>query len=195
MTYTVEMRKFLEEYIPGHHHSETAEEFGKRFGLKIESKAVSSYAKNHKVKTGFSGRFEKGHVPQNKGTKCESRGRMAETQFKKGHTPHNALPVGTEVKRSDGFIQVKIAEPNIWKLKQRITWESVNGPVPKTHLLIFMDGNKENCSIDNLKLVPRNIHSIMNNKKLRSESAELTETGILVAQLLSELAKRRNKNE
>lgn len=39
----------------------------------------------------------------------------------------NTKPVGTERKRADGYIWVKIAEPNTWKEKHVLLYESVHG--------------------------------------------------------------------
>ena len=70
--------------------------------------------------------------------------------FKRGNRPHNAQPVGTETKEEDGYVWVKIAEPSAWKLKHHIAYGE---PVPTSHKLIFIDGNKYNFERENLKLI------------------------------------------
>lgn len=38
---------------------------------------------------------------------------------------------------------------------QQLVWESVNGPLPKGQCVIFMDGDFDNFSINNIKAIPR----------------------------------------
>lgn len=106
--------------------------------------------------------YGKGHIPQNKGRKwseymsIEGQNRSRKTTFKKGNTPKNHLPVGTEMQeRKDGYIKVKIAEPNKWMLKHRLVWERHNGPIPKGHNVQFANKDKTDCRIENLYLISR----------------------------------------
>lgn len=41
--------------------------------------------------------------------------------------------------------------------KRRVVWEQHFGPIPKTHMVIHLDGNKLNCDIDNLYCIPKKI--------------------------------------
>ena len=43
--------------------------------------------------------------------------------FAKGNVPPNHRPVGSERISKDGYIEVKVAEPNKWRLKQRVVYE------------------------------------------------------------------------
>ena len=53
------------------------------------------------------------------------------------------------------------------------------------------DGNKLNCTLDNLALVTLAENAVMNNKGLRSEVPEHTETGILIAKIKIAASKRK----
>ena len=53
--------------------------------------------------------------------------KVEKTMFRKGNVPATHRPVGTETLRSDGYIWVKVEEPNKWRLKQRLLWEQHNG--------------------------------------------------------------------
>ena len=101
---------------------------------------------------GIGNRFQKGHKTWNKGMKGLHIG-GEETQFKKGNSPRNRKPVGTVVIRTDGYMQTKIAEPNVWKLTHHLVWEQA-GNTPPVHpfVLRFKDGNQQNCTIENLEL-------------------------------------------
>lgn len=77
------------------------------------------------------------------------------TRFKKGSTPHNHRPVGSERIDKDGYIMVKVSEPRKWKLKHRVIWEGSNGPIPKGANIQFKDGNRKNIHLENLYLITR----------------------------------------
>ena len=102
-------------------------------------------------------RFSKGHIPPNKGKKVspEVYEKMSVTMFKKGHTPVNHREVGSERINVDGYIEIKVAEPNKWKLKHRIIWEQVNGEIPKGYNVQFKNHNPQDCRIENLYLICR----------------------------------------
>jgi len=104
---------------------------------------------------GVASRFQKGHRAWNKGTPFVAGGRSKETQFSSGRLPHNHVPVGTEVMATDGYLKVKIAEPNTWEWTHRRNWEATNGPIAKGSLLVFRDGDHTNCKVENLELITR----------------------------------------
>lgn len=94
-------------------------------------------------------------LPPNKGKKGICAAGCERTWFQKGHIPANYRPVGSERVNADGYIEVKVADPNKWKLKHRVVWESVNGKIPKGSIIIFRDNDKSNTDIDNLLLIKR----------------------------------------
>ena len=102
-------------------------------------------------------RFKKGSVPPNKGKKMspEVYEKVKETMFKKGNSPVNHREVGSERINVDGYIEIKVAEPNRWKLKHRIIWEQVNGEIPKGYNVQFKNHNPQDCRIENLYLICR----------------------------------------
>lgn len=199
--YSEEERAFLREFVPGHSHIEITEEFNRRFSQNITISQIKGSIRRYKLNTGRTGRFEKGHIPANKGTHPKTVGRMAETQFKKGGLPHNTKPIGYERITKDGYIEVKIAmrpgdtkDGHNFVGKHRLIWEAVNGPVPRGHKLIFLDGDRKNCDIENIALVTNAEHLQMWRQGLRSDNAKLTETGILIARA-GVLTKKRKKDK
>lgn len=107
-------------------------------------------------KNGFARRFVKGQKPWCFGKKIGTRGRSAETQFKKGLRPHNTVEVGTILQKScSSYLVIKVAEPNIWKFLHRHNWEKENGTIPAGYCLTFKDGNPNNCAVENLELITR----------------------------------------
>jgi hypothetical protein len=111
-------------------------------------------------------RFTKGQAPANKGLRRPGwhRGRMQETQFKKGtlngFAKRRMMPVGS-TRLCDGYVYRKVAEtPAVpwtqnWMPEHRLVWEREHGPVPAGHALAFRDGNRLNTAIENLVLIPR----------------------------------------
>lgn len=202
--YTKEEHEFLRSYIPGHTYKEIVSEFNKLFSEPITESKVKGYMANHKINNGLTGRFKKGHIPLNKGTHPPTVGRMGETQFKKGNLPHNTKPIGYERITKDGYIEVKVMERpdrknriHNFKAKHHIVWEEANGPVPKGYKLTFLDGNKQNCSLENLALITNAEHLEMTRNGLRNENSKITETGILLARcsVASKKAKRKSIKE
>ncbi|WP_430231001.1 HNH endonuclease signature motif containing protein [Nitrosomonas communis] len=122
-----------------------------------------------------TGRFIKGLIPWNKGVKgMPSVGRMHETQYKSGSKPANWRPVGSTRVNVDGYIEIKVAEGmHQWRLLHREVWKQHRGEYPpKGTALIFINGNKLDCDINNLKLVTRRelmkrntVHNLPENLK------------------------------
>ncbi|MBP3908155.1 MAG: HNH endonuclease [Turicibacter sp.] len=181
--WTEEQKAYLGEITPGRHHKEIMELVNEKFGLELVVTQISRAINSNGFKTGFTGRFEKGNVPFNKGKTGFNCGK--ETAFKKGHRPATYRPVGSErVGARDGYTEIKIADPNVWKLKHRWLWEQHNGPVPKGYALIFADGDKSNITLDNLIVVSRAQLVRLNKNHLIQENKELTETAINVVDLM-----------
>ena len=107
--------------------------------------------------------------------------------------PYNYKPVGTERINGDGYIYIKVADPRTWKAKHRIIWEEVNGVVPKGHALIFADGNRLNVVFENLVLVSKRQLAVMNKHRLIAQDADLTKTGVIVADVYLKIGERKRK--
>lgn len=109
------------------------------------------------VESGKAHRFAPGHTPKNKGEKMskEAYEKLRHTFFKKGHVPANHKPVGYERINRDGYVEVKVAEPNKFRAKHRIVWEECFGPIPAGHNVQFRDGNRRNLNPENLYLISR----------------------------------------
>ena len=191
--YTPEEKEYMRSIVPGHSHKEIAAIFNARFEPAITASQAASFIKNNKLNTGRTGRFVKGQVSHNKGKKGISYPGMKPTQFKTGEMPHNHKPVGSETLRSDGYVWVKVEEPKKWRMKHVLIWEAANGPVPESHAVIFGDGNRQNFSLDNLILISRKQLVMLNKKGLIKTDAELTRTGIIIADLHIKIAERKRR--
>lgn len=194
MKYTDEMKQFILDNYKGRYNQELADLFNQKFNTNITSRTIKSYKANNKLNSGLTGKFRKGQIPHNKGKKMpkEVYEKVKHTMFAKGNVPPNHRPVGSERISKDGYIEVKVAEPNKWRLKQRVVYEETKGKIPEGCPIIFLDGNKRNFDIDNLRCITRSELLYLNCNGLNN-SNEITETGILMARL--DRAKNKKKQE
>ena len=111
----------------------------------------------------------------------QTRGRMAETQFKKGNVPHNWRPVGSERVNVDGYIEIKVSGPKKWMMKHRYVWQQHYGEIPKGSMVIFKDGNRLNTDIDNLMLITQGINGRLSRLGLQDarEAGAMEEAGMI----------------
>lgn len=192
-----EEKKYLKEITPGKHYKEIQELMKNKFNLEFTMNQIKGAICRYKLNTGFTGRFQKGDIPFNKGKSqkdymsAESIEKTKKTRFKKGQSPINWRPVGSERITKDGYTEIKIAEPNVWELKHKVLWEREHGSIPPKHVVIFADGNKENLDINNLMLISREKLLIMNTNELIKKDAELTKTGALIADVLIKVRRRK----
>lgn len=186
---------FIRENAKGLYKKELTELVNSTFGTTYKVQQIDSFTSNHHISSGLTGYFEKGHIPHNKGKKMKKDvyKKCAPTMFKKGNKPHNYRAVGSSRITKDGYTEIKVADPNKWRLKHIIIWEKEFGPMPKHHCIIFLDGNKQNFDLKNLKLISRNEHATLNQHNLRSEFPEVTETNISVVRLKKAIRTRKKE--
>ncbi|MFA9413312.1 HNH endonuclease signature motif containing protein [Streptococcus sp. E29BA] len=187
---TKEQHEFLVAINNGRTAKEVAELLNAEFGLSWSAERVKNYRGNHKLKSGLTGQFSKGHVPANKGKKYP--GMRNSGQFKKGDKPASYLPVGTINYTTDGYPKIKVAEPNVWEYLHRQTWEKHHGPVPKGYSVVFLDGDKSNWDITNLACLSRSEVVRMNQMHLITDNPELTKAGIGLVKLQNKIREVKN---
>jgi hypothetical protein len=142
-------------------------------------------------------RYNKGHVPENKGKKWseylseESKQRCLKTTFKKGTVPPNHKPVGYErIDKKDGYVYVKVKEGlKGFRLKHRVAYEQHFGAIPKGCNVEFKDRDKRNFDPSNLVLRSRS-----ENMKLNSYHNYPTEIASTI-QLMGVVTRQINKHK
>jgi hypothetical protein len=150
---TPEIIRFLRKNTKGKTNAELCELVNTRFGTAFTKKQIISAKKNRGIKGGCMGR------PR--------------------------LPLFSEAIDSRGFLIVKSSDkgkPSYWKRKHTLLWEKANGKIPKGMKLIFLDGDKTHCELDNLALVTDGEFLKMIQFNLLSNEKELTKTGIAIVQ-------------
>lgn len=115
-----------------------------------------------------------------------------------------AKPIGTEVFKG-GYWWVKVNDIPLpkdyksndrmknWKQKHRLVWEHVHGEIPKGYMVTFLDGDTNNCDIDNLYLIPRKIQTTMVRNNWYSSNRELTLAEIKWCELFYKIKEARER--
>ncbi|NUW66919.1 HNH endonuclease signature motif containing protein [Vibrio coralliilyticus] len=177
--------------------------FNAQFGTDLSVTAVSSYCKKYRLPAAESGQFQKGHQPWCKGTKgvCQPNA----GSFTHGHKPSNLKPIGHErVCTKTDCILVKVKEPNPYtsastryRYKHQVLWEAANGPIPKGHVIRFLDGNKRNFELDNLVCISKATNCAMNhpNLKVNEMPEAFRRTGLLIAELVLKTAEVKKQKK
>lgn len=165
---TNEQIEYLKTIVKGRSVKEIQELLKKKFDTEFTKSHIAYIKNKYDIRSGPLGRFEK------------------------GHTPLRYAPIGSE-RIKNGHVVVKVAEPSIWKTKQRVIYEEKYGKIPEGHRIIFADGNKRNFDIENLILVSDSEALIMSTNGLMYEDAELTKTGSLIAKIIDKNRKLERK--
>jgi hypothetical protein len=166
--WTAQMLDYLKRHFPRQPTAFVAAELGRstyavsnkahEMGLKKNPEVLLLMSKKL-FDSGKSHRFKKGHEPHNKGRSMPTRGRQAESQFRKECVPHNQAKIGAIVKTPSGYLKQKIAytkPPRFgWVFMHVALWEQHNGPVPSGHIIVFKNGKKDDLRIENLECISR----------------------------------------
>lgn len=179
--------EWLKETVPGKPWKEVYKLYQETFPDEPRKLSyIKTVCYKNGITNGLNGQFKKNIAPWNKGMKGWHAPGSEKTWFQKGQSSSNERPVGSEYD-SAGYLLVKIkdkgARNDKWRPKHVLVWEKANGPVPEGHVVIFLDGNHKNFSLDNLACIPRGINAILNRSRLRSDNADITKVRITQAEL------------
>lgn len=196
--FTKEQKDFIAQNVNGRFNQELADLVNQKFGMQITARQMNSYKKNHGLVSGLDCRFQKGSAPANKGTKGMHNVGGNRTSFKPGQRAANYKPVGHERIDDEGYTLIKVSDTGTWderwRHKHRVIWEEANGPIPNGYVLIFADQDRRNVVLDNLILAPQSSLSIVNNKGLLYNDADLTRTGLVIADIYKKVGERKRRN-
>lgn len=169
------------------------------FGIEVTLLQCKHMRNNHHRFSNRTGWFQKGYVPFNKGKHVWTDGcpeSMKRTQFKLGNLPHNTRPIGYErVDKKEGYVFVKVPGKQKMVLKHRWVWEQAHGPIPKGYIIIFMNGDRTDCRLENLKMIPQSLNSIRNRNHLAANDKDLSEAGLHIAELIRKRSALERKGQ
>ncbi|AFH95537.1 HNH endonuclease signature motif containing protein [Providencia stuartii] len=189
--YTKEMHDFMRKnyLLP---IGELTKAFNEQFSTTRSTVDINGLRQRLKLRTGRSGNFKKGCIPFNKNKKGLISANSG--SFKKGNKPYNYQPVGAETLTTDGYVKVKIAEPNKWELKHRLVWEKYNGKLEKGFIIKFIDDDKQNCDINNLMIISTKEHAVI-NRHLSGATHEHKQTVLQLARIKMAIRSRETKRQ
>ena len=193
------MEKYIQSIAEGKKAGEIAKVVSEHFGIEFSASQCRAYKKNHDIVSGLDCRFKKGDEPANKGKKMspEQYEKCKATMFRKGNVPANHMEVGECTHTTDGYLIRKVQEQGTqqerFEFVHRKVWEEHNGPIPEGKMVSFLDGDKDNCNIDNLVLIDNKENMELNRSNLRFSNAEFTKVGVAIAKVKVVARQRRGK--
>lgn len=182
--YTPEQIEYIRSIASGQTVADIQLAFNAKYKTDVSCKSISGIMHRHNIKNnmqGYNTRFKKGQKSWSKGMKGLQLG-GEETWFKKGDPSRNKKPIGTE-SIHEGIWWVKTGEPDIWTKKHRHIWEKSNGPIPEDKVLRFKDGDRTNCTLDNLFMTTRKALISVVKSKREQVNPELNVTAHRIAEL------------
>lgn len=209
--WTDEVIQFMIDNYKGKDNIELAKMLNEKFNLNTNNDRVGNVKANLKRRKGIDlttcinkGCYRKGISPANKGKKWdeymskEAQEKSLKTCYKKGNIPYNHKNIGSERISKDGYIYVKVKDGCLsknYQLKHRYIYEKHNGKIPNGYNVIFLDGNRRNFDINNLKLVSKSEDLIMNNNNFFTNDKDITYTGSLIAKVIDKGNKLKNETK
>ena len=162
---TDEQHDFFVNACVGRTTKELSEAMYDKFGITLSTEQIRGYKTHHNIKSGVDTRFKKGILNEYNKDKLKDVG-------------------DTFISKKDGYHYVKL-DNGKWVKKQRYIYEQAHGVKLSTRMrVIFLDGDKNNFDIDNLKAVDSRTILMAKNKNLFTSDKETTETGLLVSELI-----------
>lgn len=194
--YTQEQLDFIRIARETMNARQIAQAYFERYGCKKHDQSINATCLRHGWKSKIDSKFKKGSTPWNAGTKGQGLTRANPGSFKKGNNPKNTRPIESErICHRDRYTYIKTAHPNTWKAKHIWLWEQQNGPVPKHHVLIFIDGDTSNISLENIELTSRNELLKYNENGLKTADTALKPVIKMISKIQVKLyEKQRNCN-
>lgn len=189
--------EFIKKIYPFYSNKDIVEMVFEEFGFKTSVDMVQNVKSRYNLpgkEIPNGGQFKDGFTPWNKGQimRPETREKLKDTWFQKGHRTHNHRPIGSTRVDPDGYTYIKIADPKEWVLYHQMLWEKAHGEkIKDDEVVIFADGDKSNFDIDNLVKINRKNLAFLNRKGLIFEDKDLTKAGVIVSKLNEEINKRK----
>lgn len=154
LTYSNDMYEFLFNNASSYTIKELVKMIKEKFNVDIENKKLAQYC----IKMGIKYKYEK------------------------PNKSHSNIPtkIGTIINKTDGnYLKVKTNEHKWEYLQRKIYEDYYEIKLPDNVYVIFLDQNKRNFSIKNLKAITRRSSAIMSKDGLFSTEPTITKLGHL----------------
>jgi len=159
--------EFLKELIKNKYKNDIIKLYKEKYNKEITKTQLKLFKRRYNVRCNFDGRFQKGKVKN----------------------PKPPKPIGTErIYYDNGKKRIMVKSGNKkWIEKTRYIYEQHYGKIPDNCVIIFLDGNRDNFDIKNLKCITHKEHEIMAGNNLYFKNKELNETSIAIAKLMEKI--------
>lgn len=171
-TYSAEENDFFLE-CKGISHKKIQEKFKAKFGREITYSAVKHKMQRICGGNGVDARYKKGNT--------------SHLLVKNRHNPSKKSDFEECIRHGKDGNEVFIKINGEWVRKKRYVWEQHNGTIPDGYVIMAKDGNNENCDIDNLVMVSRDVCMEFGRKNYNELDKELRETAIYLSQLACDI--------
>lgn len=183
--FTYEQEKFIKENVKGTLTADLTDLVNETFGTSYKVSQIKNLKQRRRWGSGLTTRFKKGHKPFNKGLKqtdymaAEQIEKTKATRFKKNSVPPNWKEVGSTRISKDGYLKIKVSDlkgNKNYKPYHRLIYEKHHDvKIKDDEAVVFLDQNKMNFNIGNLKLVKRRELGKFNKEFAKMKHPELNE--------------------
>lgn len=163
--YTDEQIDFLNKFSTSMSRTELTDKFNEKFGTCRTKCQIQDYCARHKI-IGRSRRIR------------QKKYKIGDECFLAGEW---RIVISTEQK-------IPILKRT--EYKKRVIWQQKYGNIPSNHLLIYLDGDKKNCTLENLALVPILWMRILNQNGWLNGNVEVTKSALKWCELHYSLSKK-----
>lgn len=160
--FTKEQVQYIRDISGGRWKRDITRMVNDKFGTGYTAEQIKAVMARSRITSGLNGKYQKGGLPWNAGTKGQGLTGRNKCSFKPGNVPSNRNPLWHERLGKDGFIEIKVPEmnpytgfPTRYRAKHVWIWEQENGPVPEGHVVAFKDSDRTNIRPENLMLISR----------------------------------------
>lgn len=171
--YTQEEIDYLMGIIKGRTTKEIIKLYNNKFNKNMTYNQLIAFQKKYKVKSGLDVRFKTGQVIN----------------------PNPPKPIGHEIiSYKNGLKRVRIKiDNNKYIEKSRYIYEQHYGKTPNNCVIIFLDGDRDNYDINNLKCITKEQHRIIAGHNLYFNNKDLNETSILISGVIARIKRYEKK--
>lgn len=183
--FSPEIVAFIDQHKNEYEAPYMAKLIKENFGKEYTARQIKNFKVNHGYTGTLTGANNKYRPNPHKGQKGWCVPNSESTRFKNDERSWATAPLLTIRKRPaiGNYLFIKIAEPNVWINYARYVWEQANGPLKEGEKIKFLDGNKENCALENLMIIDNQVQGKCHALGRYSDNAELTKAGILLSKI------------
>lgn len=168
--FTSEQKEFIEKNIGNFFTNDLVKEFNKKFNTNITIKQIRNYKSRYKLHSGLI--------------------------YRGGKPAH--VSIGTQYLTTSGTPMIKISNnkrnPKLqWMTRARYIYKKHNGKIPNNYVILHLDGNKSNDTIDNLMAIPKSYFDYLRVRGLIFKDKETNKTVIMSTDLLFKAIKKKKE--